>query len=62
MLFINSSSGKKLDVPVCEILPVATVTALGMVFACMNDLTSGILVSIKPFMIASGETDQEHML
>jgi hypothetical protein len=36
----NCSSGRKLETPGCEILPVATVTALGIVLACMNDLTS----------------------
>jgi len=37
---MNSSSGRKLLLPVCEILPVATVTAFGIVFACMKDFTS----------------------
>lgn len=34
------NSGRKVDVPVWESFPVATVTWFGIVFACMKDLTS----------------------
>ena len=54
------NSGRKLDVPVCEILPVATVTELGIVLACMKDLTSGRLISGGSLQLAVRSAYQAH--
>ncbi len=40
-VFKYSNSGRKLDFPVCLILPVATVTELGIVFACLPGQSIG---------------------
>ena len=40
MLCMNFNSGKKLEVPVWDNFPVATVTAFGIVLACIKDFTS----------------------
>ena len=60
---MNCNSGRKLEVPVCETLPTATVTAFGTVFACMNDLTSFQDVDqYDSVMQIQRMTNQEHRL